>query len=123
MIISSLAFWTLVAGFLGFVVKFLFPAFPFGADQILAAIMFILGAIGIVPTARLHAAIANRAVNFGDLLKSLQFWSLLAGLISFVVHFYSPTFPFVEAEILALIVYVLSLFDVTPQLRAYNLLK
>jgi hypothetical protein len=124
MIVSSLAFWTLLAGVIGFAVKFLFPAFPFTADQILVAILFVLGAVGIVPTARLRAALRGvKSVAFTDLLASLQFWALLAGLVSFVIHFYSPTFPFVDAEILAAFVYILSFFNITPQLRAQGLLK
>lgn len=50
--------------------------------------------------------------------KSLTFWTLLVGLLMFVVTFYAPTFPLSAASVLALVVFVLGLIGVYPQARA-----
>jgi hypothetical protein len=120
MLVKSLAFWTLVAGVIAFVAKFFAPALPFDATQILAAILFVLGLAGVVPT--LRARVYGRAlVAPADILKSLPFWTMVTGLVSFIVHFYAPAFPFEQSAILALVVYVLGFFQITPELRARGL--
>lgn len=55
--------------------------------------------------------------------KSKIFWTLIAGLIAFVVKFFAPDFPFNEVEILAVIFFVLNSFKIEPELRARGLLK
>ena len=55
--------------------------------------------------------------------KSKIFWTLVAGLIAFVAKNQVPTFPLTEVEILALILFVLNLFGITPELRARGLMK
>lgn len=55
--------------------------------------------------------------------KSLTFWTLLVGLAAFALRFYLPTFPFTEAEILALVLFVLGLVGVTPTFRAAGFRK
>ena len=110
--IGSLAFLTLLAGLMAFVLKFLFPSFPFDANQILAAALFLLGLIGIYPQAR-----AGVYATFGDLLHSLAFWTLVAGVVEFVVHAYKPDFPLDQANILAVIVFVLAQVGIIPELR------
>jgi hypothetical protein len=52
------------------------------------------------------------------IFKSLVFWTLLVGLIAFVVKFYQSGFPLSEANILALVVFVLGLIGVSPTFRA-----
>lgn len=123
MIFESLAFWTLVVGVVAFVVKFFAPTFPFDETQILAAVLFVLGLVGIVPAARASARVrgALATVSGGDIFKSLQFWTLVAGLGSFVIHYYAPTFPLEQSAILALVIFILGFFQITPELRARGL--
>lgn len=111
MIFNSLTFWTLVAGLLAFVAKFFYPAFPLDNQGILDVLLFLLGLVNIVPTARLMGA------TFGDLLKSLSFWTMLAGLVAFVLHFFFPAFPLDEAGVLGVIIFLLGLFQIKPELK------
>jgi hypothetical protein len=106
--ISSKQFWVLVAGLTAFVAKFLWPSFPLDGATVLLVILFVLGLFGIVPklTARATA---------GDLVRSLEFWTMVAALAGFAIHFYVPDFPIDQAAILGLILYVLSLFGINPQ--------
>jgi hypothetical protein len=108
--LKSLTFWTLVAGVLAFVAKFLFPAFPLDSTGILAVILFFLGLFGIVPAVR-------GVLPFGDLLKSLPFWGLVVGLIAFVLHYFVPTFPMDNTAILAVVLFILACFGIKPELR------
>lgn len=117
--LNSLAFWTAVVALLSFVLKFFWPDFPFDNEQVLAAILFLLGLVGIYPQFMQRRLLG---LTFGDLVKSKAFWTLVAGLGAFVVHFYSPDFPLDEAAILALIVYVLAQFGVVPELRQRGIL-
>jgi len=117
--ITSLQFWTLIAGLVAFVARFFFPNFPFDETQILAAVIFLLGLIGVTP--QILAPKAMR-VGFGDLLKSKAFWTLVAGIAGFVIHFYAPEFPFDQAAILALIVFVLDAIGINPELQRRGLL-
>ena len=55
--------------------------------------------------------------------KSYTLWTLIAGLIAFVVKYYAADFPFSEVEILAAIIFVLNLFKIKPELKARGLLK
>jgi len=50
--------------------------------------------------------------------QSLQFWTLVAGLLAFVGKFYFPELPLDAVSILALLLFVLGLVGVTPQVRA-----
>jgi hypothetical protein len=118
MIFKSLTFWTLIAGLVAFVAKFFFPAFPMDAAGILAAILFVLGLIGVVPSVR---AMGVRGAVAGGIINSLAFWQLVAGLLFFVLRWFAPSFPFDQGIILAFIVFVLGWFGVTPELRARGL--
>lgn len=115
--INTLQFWVLVAGLVAFVAKFFYPAFPFDEQQILAALLFLLGLIGVVPQARL------KAVGFNDLLHSIAFWTMLVGLAEFVIHYYLPDFPLNQANLLAIVVFVLQQFGINPELRQRGVLK
>jgi len=117
MIYQSLTFWTLVAGLAAFVARFYFPEFPLDEVSILAAILFVLGLIGVVPTFR-----AQRLAAFPPIFNSLAFWQLVAGLAAFVFHFFAPEFPLDEVAIMAVILFVLSYFGITPELRLRGLL-
>ena len=55
--------------------------------------------------------------------KSKIFWTLIAGVIAFVVKYFSPDFPLSEVEILALIYFILNLFKVKPELQERGLLR
>lgn len=54
--------------------------------------------------------------------KSMIFWTLIAGLLAFVAKFFYPAFPLSEVEILALIIFVLNLFNIKPELQARGLM-
>lgn len=53
--------------------------------------------------------------------KSLNFWTLLAGLAAFVLRFYFPAFPLDEVAILSLVLFALGLIGVAPTFRALGL--
>lgn len=110
--LSNLQFWTLVAGFLAFVLKFLWPGLPLDSTLILSVILLLLAAFGIYPKLRARATV-------GELIRSLEFWTLLAGLAGFVVYFYVPDFPFDQAVILGAILFVLKLFGIEPSILAH----
>lgn len=120
MIIYSLTFWTLVTGLAAFVARFYFPSFPLDEVQILAAVLFLLGLIGVTPTLKASGLLGLAAA---DVVHSLAFWQLVAGLAAFVLHFYAPSFPFDETVVLGAILFVLGLFGVTPELRLRGLRK
>ena len=117
--VNSLQFWTLVAGVAAFVVRFFYPNFPMDEAQILAAVLFVLGLIGITPQLTARKVLG---LTVGDLLKSKAFWTLVAGLVAFVVHYYAPDFPLDEAAVLALIVFVLNAVGINPELRKNGLM-
>lgn len=117
MIYQSLTFWTLIAGLAAFVARFFFPAFPLDETQILAFILFALGLIGVVPQLRTRGALTS------DIVHSLAFWQLIAGLVTFVLHFYAPNFPFDQVALLGVILFVLGLFGVVPELCVRGLKK
>lgn len=108
---NSRVFWLIVATIFVYVVKFVNPTFPLDVTTVLNAILFILGLVGVVVTLR---AVTKRALGWSDLLHSLPLWSLIASLVSFVVHYYFPTFPMDEVLILAVIVWVLDQFGIQP---------
>ena len=112
---NSLTFWTLVAGLIVFLAKFFQPSFPLTQDQILAAIVFLLGLVNVYPTVR---GLVKRLVTFSDLLKSKPFWVLIAGLAGFVVRYYFPTFPLDDMAILGALIFILGFFNINPELRA-----
>lgn len=117
MIWKSLSFWTLVAALLGFVLRFVFPTFPLEAADILALFLFLLGLIGVVPQYRAVHSLTGSIVN------SLAFWQLVAGLFLFVVRFFAPEFPFDQAIVVSVIVFVLSYFNINPELRIRGLIE
>lgn len=51
------------------------------------------------------------------IFKSLNFYTLLVGLIAFVIRFYQPNFPLSEANILALVLFALGLIGVVPTFK------
>ena len=55
--------------------------------------------------------------------KSNVFWTLVAGVIAFVVKYYFPTLAITDVQILAAIVVVLNAFNIVPELRARELMK
>lgn len=113
--ISNLQFLTLVAGFFAYVATFFFPDFPLDEQEILAGVLFLLGLIGIVPTVR---AIRNPAIagyTIKDLFRSLAFWTLVAGLLGFVIRYYKPDFPYTDAVILSVLIWLLNQFGINPE--------
>lgn len=118
-IFKSLTFWSLVAGIVAFTVKFFSPEFPFDEAQILAFTLFLLGLGGIYPTVALRGFTVVPVVN--GLFSKKEFWVMVAGLVSFVVLYFHPTFPFGTTEILAAILFILGFFGVNPELRARGL--
>lgn len=120
MIVNSLTFWTLLVGVAAFVIRWYFPTFPLDEVTILAAVLFVLGLIGITPTLRDRGL---RALATPPVVNSLAFWQLVAGLAAFVLHFFAPAFPFDQSAILGVILFVLGLVGIVPELRARGLRK
>jgi len=56
------------------------------------------------------------------ILKSLKFWTLVVGLVLFVIQAFVPAFPFDADTILKLVVFVLGLLGIQPELRARGLM-
>src|SRR3972149_1272408 len=119
--LNSLAFWVLIAGLIAFVAKFFVPSIPFDAEQILAVLLFVLGLFGFYP--KVFLAPPSHSLTVVDLFHSLAFWVMVVGLVEFVVHYYFPDFPLEQANLLALVLFVLYQFGITPELRARGLLK
>jgi uncharacterized membrane protein YqjE len=119
MIFQSLTFWTLVVGLLAFLARWYFPAFPLDEASILAAVLFVLGLIGIYPTLK---ARGFRALALPPVITSLAFWQLVAGLAAFVIHFFAPDFPFETETILAVILFILAAIGIRPELQVRGLL-
>lgn len=115
MIFNSLTFWTLLAGILAFVAKFFFPAFPLGSAEVLALVLFFLGLVNVVPQARRQRA------TFGDLLKSMAFWQMIAGFLSFIALYFFPQFPLDSNGVLGIVLFILALFGINPELRLRGL--
>lgn len=112
--IGKLQLWILIVGLVSYVARFFYPDFPLDEQQLLAGVLFLLGLIGVYPSVR---AAINPAVQYtwADLFKSLVFWELVAGIIGFVLRELRPDFPYNNAVILAVIVYLLRLVDINPQ--------
>ena len=52
------------------------------------------------------------------IFQSLTFWTLVVGLLAFVLRWFFPAFPLDEVSILALVLFALGLIGITPTLRA-----
>ena len=52
------------------------------------------------------------------LLKSLKFWSLVAGLLLFVAQAYAPDFPLDENSVLKIVLLILGALHIEPEIRA-----
>jgi uncharacterized membrane protein YqjE len=114
-ILKSLNFWTLLVGLIAFVIKFYQPGFPLSEVNILALVLFALGLIGVVPAFRVKGF---RAALAGGIAASLAFWQLVAGFVIFVISYFAPTFPFTTETLLGVILFVLSFFQIKPELQA-----
>lgn len=58
------------------------------------------------------------------MLYDSKFWSLIAGLLFYVVKALNPDFPLEEGAVLKVILFVLGLFGVAvPAARSFGLLK
>lgn len=115
-IFKSLTFLTLIAGLLAFVVKFYQPSFPLDSGQLLAAILFFLGLFGVITAFR-----ARRSLT-PDIVGSLPFWQLIAGLLIFIFKFFAPAFPFDQDTVLKIVLFVLGWFQINPELYSRGLL-
>jgi hypothetical protein len=121
MIFNSLSFWSMAVGLIAYVVKFFVPSFPFDETQILTFTLFLLGLAGIYPQVALMYSQRLMGVVWSDLFTKKEFWVLVSGLVSFVLLFFFPTFPFATEAILALVLFILGLFQINPELRARGL--
>jgi hypothetical protein len=113
--IYKLQFVTLLVGLATYVAKYFYPDLPLTEADILAGVLFLLGLFGVVPTV---LAIRDPQVSIytlSDLFRSLAFWTLVAGLIGFVVHFFAPDFPYTNAVIFSVILFLLKQFGITPE--------
>lgn len=115
--ISNLQFWTLAVALVAYVLKYFLPGFPLDEQQILAAVLFVLGLLGIVPQFKVRGFLGV------GILQSKAFWGLVAGLIGFIVHYYAPDFPYDDAVVLSVIIFVLNAIGINPELRARGVLK
>lgn len=106
---GDLRFWSLIAALIAFAAKLFNPSFPYDQTQVLLALLVFLALGGLYP--KLRYAVT---VGWSDLLHSLEFWTLIAALISFVLHYYVPTFPFDQVAILGLILFILHLLGIEP---------
>lgn len=52
------------------------------------------------------------------IFQSLTFWTLVVGLLAFILRWYFPAFPLDQVSILALVLFFLGLIGITPTLRA-----
>lgn len=114
-IFKSLNFWTLLAGLVAFAIKLYQPNFPLNEANILALVLFALGSIGVVPAFRVKGF---RAALAGGIVNVLAFWQLVAGFVIFVITYYAPAFPFTTETLLGAILFVLSFFQIKPELQA-----
>lgn len=119
--IYKLQFWTLVVALATFVAKYFYPNLPLSEADILAGVLFLLGLIGVVPTIQ---AVFGKRLGFlvSDIFKSKAFWVLVAGLVGFVLRFYAPQFPYSDAVILAVVIFILNQLGINPELRWFGLL-
>lgn len=113
-IYKSLTFWTLLAGLAAFVARFYVPAFPLSEANILALVLVVLGLIGVVPTLQVRGV---RGALASGIITVLAFWQLVAGLVWFVLSYFAPALPFSTETILGVILFILSLFNIRPELR------
>ena len=114
-IYKSLTFWTLLVGVLAFVLTFYLPAFPLSAPNILALVLFALGLIGVWPAFRTYGF---RGAFSSGIVNVLAFWQLIAGFVIFVITYFAPTFPVSTETVLGVILFVLSFFNIKPELRS-----
>jgi hypothetical protein len=123
MLFKSLTFWGLVVGIVAFLVRFFVPEFPFDEGAILAFTLFLLGLAGVYPT--VQTALSVRGLGFSmawsDVFLIREFWVLLVGLISFVIFYFFPHFPFGSEELLGLVLFILALFQINPELKERGL--
>ena len=56
-----------------------------------------------------------------NIWQSLNFWTLVAALIVFIIKFFVPSFPFDEALILKFFLFVLGVVNIHPELKARGL--
>lgn len=113
--IYKLQFWTLVAGLVAYVAKYFYPDLPITANDILSGVLFLLGLIGVIPTVQ-GIRKSKYGATISDLFKSLAFWTLVAGLLGFVVRYYASNFPYSDAVILSVIIFLLNRVGINPQL-------
>lgn len=118
--VYKLQFWTLVVALVAYVAKYFFPALPLTDADILAGVLFLIGLIGVYPTVRATVS-AVHGITASDIFKSKAFWILVAGLVGFVVRFYAPNFPYTDAVVLSVIIFVLNQLGVNPELQYNNL--
>ena len=114
-IFKSLNFWTLLVGLIAFVIRFYQPGFPLSEANILALVLFALGLFGVVLTFRVKGF---RSAVAGGIVNVLAFWQLVSGFVIFVITYFAPTFPFTTETLLGVILFVLSFFQIKPQLQA-----
>lgn len=119
-IFKSLTFWTLLVGVVMFAVTYYVPTFPLNSQNVLALVLFVLGLIGVVPTFRIKGV---RAALAGGVVNVLAFWQLIAGFVWFCITFFAPTFPLTTDMILGAILFILSYFNIKPELRARGLIR
>ncbi len=111
---------TVVAGLIVLVVKQFWPEFPFSNEQVVAAIVALLGLFGVI--VQLRARIRG-ILGAGEWWKSKALWIAVAGIANIVLLSYVPDFPVAQFDLAALLFWVLAQFGINPELRAQRLIK
>lgn len=105
-----------VCAVLGAILRALVPGFPLTDDQIYLIAVALLGAIGVV--VQLRYGLIRGLTGLDGLLRNKAFWLLIAGVLNIVIQQFLPNFPLVEADVAALIFYLLAQFGIIPEVRA-----
>ena len=118
---KSYQFWTMIAAFVAFLVKYFYPAIPVTAPQILTACLLVLGFFGITVAPTLsHLALPT---NVTSLLSNMNFWVMLTGIVSFIAYSFYPNFPLNSTSLLAVVLLILTFFGIKPELVYRGLIK
>lgn len=105
-----------VVAVVGMILRALVPGFPLTDQQIYFIVVTLLGLIGVV--VQLRYGLLRGLTGTDGWLRSKAFWLLVAGLANIVIKAYVPNFPLTEADVAALIFWVLLQFGIIPEVRA-----
>ncbi len=116
---SLLQILTALAAIIGMFLREQVPWFPFTDAQILAAMLFLLGLIGVVPQVwiMLKYKLKRGLTGTEGWLKSKALWEMVAGIASIILLAYFPNLPITPAMILAFILFALNQAGINPEIK------